>query len=449
MALHSLFILNRLGEVLIEKHWRGKIARSVAEDFWTTYVTKASAPTEVLPVLQHGKYYLIHYICEDLTFLAALTAEAPPLMTLSLLERITQTFKLYFNAHCNEESIKENFVTVYQLLAEMVDNGYPVTTEPSVLKDLVPPPTFLNKAQSIVDRVRESSEASSSASSDMGKGRKFGANISSDVMWRKRGVQYSNNEIFFDLVEELDAIFDVNGQIVESKIYGSIECNSRLSGMPDVHVSFLNPSILDDCAFHPCVRYAKYEQDRSLSFIPPDGHFSLMTYRVAYNGNVPFYVKPTVSINPGADGGRIGLMVGTKPGEGLGEQGVQDVVVTITLPRNASAPRFEMPGSSSGPHAKVNPTTNTLRWEVGRVTPNRTPSMTVIFSMPSVSADDDKAFSSMMEGYDPACMVDFKLPMTALSGLRIESVHCANEKYKPYKGVRAITRAGQFHVRTS
>ena len=34
----------------------------------------------------------------------------------------------------SEESIKENFITVYQLMDEMMDNGIPMTTEPNVLK---------------------------------------------------------------------------------------------------------------------------------------------------------------------------------------------------------------------------------------------------------------------------------------------------------------------------
>ncbi len=33
----------------------------------------------------------------------------------------------------SEESIKENFITVYQLMDEMMDNGIPMTTAPNVL----------------------------------------------------------------------------------------------------------------------------------------------------------------------------------------------------------------------------------------------------------------------------------------------------------------------------
>ncbi|KAI6703288.1 hypothetical protein NL676_012424 [Syzygium grande] len=38
---------------------------------------------------------------------------------------------------------------------------------------------------------------------------------------------------------------------------------------------------LDDIKFHQCVRLARLENDRTISFIPPDGSFDLMTYRLS------------------------------------------------------------------------------------------------------------------------------------------------------------------------
>lgn len=32
--------------------------------------------------------------------------------------------------------------------------------------------------------------------------------------------------------------------------------------------------------FHTCVRLAKFENDRVITFIPPDGDFELMSYRL-------------------------------------------------------------------------------------------------------------------------------------------------------------------------
>lgn len=48
----------------------------------------------------------------------------------------------YFG-ECSESVIKDNVVTVYELLEEMLDNGFPLATESNVLKEMIRPPTIL------------------------------------------------------------------------------------------------------------------------------------------------------------------------------------------------------------------------------------------------------------------------------------------------------------------
>ena len=49
---------------------------------------------------------------------------------------------------------------------------------------------------------------------------------------------------------------------------------------------------LEDVRFHQCVRLARFENDRTISFIPPDGEFELMSYRIA-EAKQPFKLIPT------------------------------------------------------------------------------------------------------------------------------------------------------------
>ena len=71
----------------------------------------------------------------------------------------------------------------------MMDSGLPFTTEPNILKEVVPPPTLINWPKT--NR----------------KGPELPDEINSSVTWR-RPVKYANNEIFFDIIEEVDAIMD-------------------------------------------------------------------------------------------------------------------------------------------------------------------------------------------------------------------------------------------------
>ena len=50
------------------------------------------------------------------------------------LHKLTQVFSEYFK-ELEEESIRDNFVIVYELLDEMMDFGYPQTTETKILQE--------------------------------------------------------------------------------------------------------------------------------------------------------------------------------------------------------------------------------------------------------------------------------------------------------------------------
>jgi hypothetical protein len=46
-----------------------------------------------------------------------------------------------------------------------------------------------------------------------------------------------------------------NGTVVSCEAHGSVQANSKLSGMPDLSLNFVNAKVIDDVSFHPCVRY--------------------------------------------------------------------------------------------------------------------------------------------------------------------------------------------------
>ena len=48
----------------------------------------------------------------------------------------------------------------------------------------------------------------------------------------------------------------------------------------------------------------------------------------------------------------------------------------------------------------------------------------------------------------PALQLHFKVPSSTVSGLSVETLMITNEKYKPYKGVRTMTKSGKFQIRT-
>ena len=89
--------------------------------------------------------------------------------------------------------------------------------------------------------------------------------------------------------------------IVFSEVRGAINCRTKLSGMPDLLLSFVNPRVLDDPSFHPCVRLTEWTNSRVLSFIPPDGFFVLANYIIGPETPlaIPLNVRPNITFDEG------------------------------------------------------------------------------------------------------------------------------------------------------
>lgn len=83
-----------------------------------------------------------------------------------------------------------------QLLDEMIDNGFPLTTEPNILREMIAPPNIVSKMLSVV--TGNSSNVSNTLP---------GATASC-VPWRKTDLKHTSNDIYVDLVEEMDAIIN-------------------------------------------------------------------------------------------------------------------------------------------------------------------------------------------------------------------------------------------------
>ncbi|XP_059480324.1 AP-3 complex subunit mu-1 isoform X2 [Neocloeon triangulifer] len=416
--IHSLFIINPSGDVFMEKHWKSVISRSVC-DYFFDHQRKAASPEDIPPVIATPHHYLISVYRCSMFFVAVCTTEVAPLFVVEFLHRVVDTFEDYFS-ECTESIIKEHYVVVYELLDEMLDNGFPLATESNILKELIKPPNIL---RTIANTVTGKSNVSSTLPSGQ----------LSNIPWRRTGVKYTNNEAYFDMVEEVDAIIDKSGSTVCAEIQGYIDCCIKLSGMPDLSLSFVNPRLFDDVSFHPCVRFKRWESERVLSFIPPDGNFRLMSYHIGSQSIVaiPVYVRHSLSLRESGSGGRLDITLGPK--QTLGRT-VENVVLEIPMPKSVLNCGLV---TNQGKYT-FDPTTKLLVWEVGRIDPTKLPNIRGTITLQSGSPPVEA---------NPSINVKFTINQLAVSGLKVNRLDMYGEKYKPFKGVKYITKAGKFQLR--
>ena len=85
------------------------------------------------------------------------------------------------------------------------------------------------------------------------------------------------------------------------------------------------------------MRYSRYEREKVVSFVPPDGHFELMRYRVNIKKVIPpVYCEPRLSYHE--DRGTVSIMVGERQMPTLAFAGkkmpqAEDIAVKIPFPK--------------------------------------------------------------------------------------------------------------------
>ncbi len=138
--------------------------------------------------------------------------------------------------------------------------------------------------------------------------------VTNAVSWRSEGIRYRKNEVFLDVIESLNLLVSANGNVLRSEILGAIKMKCYLSGMPELRLG-LNDKVMfettgratrgkavemEDVKFHQCVRLSRFENDRTISFIPPDGEFELMSYRLNTQVKPLIWVECVVESHSGS-----------------------------------------------------------------------------------------------------------------------------------------------------
>ncbi|KAM3403761.1 hypothetical protein ACQJBY_007091 [Aegilops geniculata] len=386
--LQCVFLLSDSGEVMVEKQMTAhRVDRAICGWFWEYVLAHAAGdPSKVLQVVVSPTHYLFQVYRSGVTFLACTQVEMPPLMAIEILD-------------------------------EMMDNGFPLTTEPNILKELVAQPNMVSKMLNVM----------TGKSSTIGS--KLPDATASFVPWRTTIVKDASNEVYVNIVEELDACVNREGVLVKCEAYGEIEVNSSLPGLPELTLSFANPTIINDVRFHPCVRFRPWESNQILSFVPPDGQFKLMSYRVKKLKTTPIYVKPQLSSDSGNC--RVHVMVGIRNDPG---KPIDSIIVQFQLPPLIAS------ADLTANHGTVDILADqTCVWTIGHIPKDKAPSVSG-----NLRLEEGLAHLHAF----PIFQVKFRIMGAALSGLQIDKLDVKNTPSAPYKGFRAQTQAGRYEVRS-
>ncbi|KAK3738110.1 hypothetical protein QZH41_013841 [Actinostola sp. cb2023] len=333
----------------------------------------------------------------------------------------------------------------FHIRQEIADYGYPQKTDTAILK------TFITQ-QGVKTQTREEQAQITSQ-------------VTGQIGWRREGIKYRRNELFLDVLESVNLLMSPQGQVLSAHVSGRVVMKSFLSGMPECKFGMNDKLVvekqssksassessmdslgskkntsktgiaIDDCTFHQCVKLSKFETERSISFIPPDGEFELMRYRTTKDISLPFRVIPLVrEVGRSRMEVKVVLKSNFKPSI-LG----QKIEVRIpTPPTTAGVQVVCLKGK-----AKYKSSENAIVWKIKRMGGMKESQISAEIEL--MPTKDSKKWAR------PPISLNFEVPF-ACSGLKVRYLKVFEPKlnysdHDTIKWVRYISRSGLYETR--
>jgi len=268
------------------------------------------------------------------------------------------------------------------------------------------------------------------------------------VSWRPPGIKHKKNEVFLDVIEKLNMLIGTNGQTIKCEIQGTLKMKTFLTGMPELKLGLNDKALfeatgrstrgkavdLEDIKFHHCVKLTKFENERIINFIPPDGEFDLMSYRLDMN------VKPLFSVECQHEFKtltKIDYYVKIKSNY-RSKNTANNVVVLIPVPCDAQVPTFKTAQGSVSYMAEK----DSMAWTIKHFPGQKEFVMKASFSLPTIASKDREKFQKM------PISIEFEIPYFTVSGINVRYLKITEKSgYIALPWVRYITENGDYHIR--
>ncbi|KAG2675967.1 hypothetical protein I3760_12G029400 [Carya illinoinensis] len=411
-AASALFLLDIKGRVLIWRDYRGDVSAAQAEHFFTKLIEKEGDPQSQDPVIYDNGITYMFIQHNNVYLMTASRQNCNAASLLLFLHRLVDVFKHYFE-ELEEESLRDNFVVVYELLDEIMDFGFPQYTEAKILSEFIKTDAY---RMEVTQRPPMA--------------------VTNAVSWRSEGIRYKKNEVFLDVVESVNILVNSNGQIIRSDVVGALKMRTYLRLLLETQGGAAKGKAidLDDIKFHQCVRLARFENDRTISFIPPDGSFDLMTYRLSTQVKPLIWVEAQVERHSRS---RIEIMVKARS-QFKERSTATSVEIELPLPSDATNPNVR---TSLGT-ATYAPENDALVWKIKSFPGNKEYMLRAEYTLPSITSEE-----ATPERKAPI-RVKFEIPYFTVSGIQVRYLKIIEKSgYQALPWVRYITMAGEYELR--
>lgn len=449
--ISQFFVLSQRGDNIVFRDYRGEVPKGSAEIFFRKVkFWKGDEEEEAPPVFNVDGVNYIHVKVAGLLFVATTRVNTSPSLVLELLQRIARVTKDYLGV-LNEDSLRKNFVLVYELLDEVIDFGYPQTTSTEVLK------SYIFNEPYVVDAGRLPPLGPAAMFMQNTK-RMPGTAVTKSVVANEPGGK-KREEIFVDIIEKISVTFSSSGYILTSEIDGTIQMKSYLTGNPKIHLA-LNEDlsigrngasgydyrssagggvvILDDCNFHESVHLDSFDVDRTLALVPPDGEFPVMNYRMTQEFKPPFRINALIE-----EAGMYKAEVILKIRADFPSSVTANTIsVQMPLPSYTTRVSFELEAGAVGQTTDFKEGNRKLEWCLKKIVGGSEHTLRAKLTF------SHESHGNITRDAGPVSM-NFTIPMYNASKLQVRYLQIAkkSQTYNPYRWVRYVTQANSYVAR--
>ena len=433
MSISQLFILSRRGDSIIYRDFRRDIKKS--NDIFFRNVNFYTEEEIAPPLFNVEGINFIYVKTEDLYIAISTLDNASPNYYLEVLDRLMKVVKDHIG-DLTEETIRKNFVLIYEIIDEMIDFGYPQLSDTEQVKQFVftEPVVELKNINTIKEIFNKNTKSNESA--------KKSITVTNDAK--------SKNEIFVDIIEKVTCLFSRNGTILNSGIDGCIKMKSYLKNSPELRIVLSDEILVGKTSygagrmelsgynFCQGVRAKDFESQRTLYIVPPEGEFILMNYRINNEFAPPFRLYTIVEESDYKLELRIKLMANFSSNTKAG-----NIKITFNAPKETQSVYFNVPKQFKETHkVDYNQNEHICTWKIPTMMGGSENTLDVKFTL---QVNKPNLFRKEL---GPIAMA-FEIPNFNISHMQIKELKVmANDaKYNAMRWVRMFTKAKSYVTR--
>lgn len=341
----AVLIFSNRGELIVSKLYKATLKRSVADVFRVQVINNQDIRSPIL-TLGSTTFHSIRSTSKDHLWLVTVSRNNCNSAAIwEFLYKLNDAMTIY--GINSELTLMEDFMVCYELLSVMLmPGGIPIETDlMSVINMMSTKPkeplqsTNLysndnnnkyyesNKLKSI-NNILTSNGGDTVLRTNLPSPTNAIPNLlrrasSISPISTSKDFMIKKNELILNVIEKINILVSKDGFILKSYVDGVIESDNRMHERPVCQIILndlesmrrysrnskigdriieMNSTvksddkvILQDYKFHQCVSFDKFDEQRIIQFITPEGKTELMKYHIANNLQIPFKVTPVVS----------------------------------------------------------------------------------------------------------------------------------------------------------